>query len=129
MWLDGGHNVDGGRVLAEALAELEDRNPRPLLVVAGMLSTKDPDGFLLNFTGLAREVHAVPIAGNASAQAPADVAEAARHAGLLGSAHDSIEDALAAISSAAYATPPRIVITGSLYLAGEILAMDGTDPR
>ena len=54
IWLDGGHNVDGGRVLAEAMAELEDRNPRPLLLVAGMLSTKDSDGFLNNFAGLAQ---------------------------------------------------------------------------
>jgi dihydrofolate synthase / folylpolyglutamate synthase len=129
VWLDGGHNVEGGRVLAEALAELEDRNPRPLVLVAGMLSTKDSDGFLLNFTGLAREVHAVPVAGNAAGRAPGEVADAARHAGLLGTAHASIEDALAAIASASYATPPRVVIAGSLYLAGEILALDGTEPR
>ena len=83
IWLDGGHNVDGGRVLAEALAELEDRKPRPLILVAGMLSTKDSDGFLLNFAGLAREVHAVPIAGNTASRPPEEVAEAARHAGLV----------------------------------------------
>jgi dihydrofolate synthase/folylpolyglutamate synthase len=129
VWLDGGHNVEGGRALAEALAELEDRNPRPLVLVAGMLSTKDSDGFLLNFTGLAREVHAVPVSANAAGRDPSEVADAARHAGLRGRAHASIEDALAAIAAATYQTPPRVVITGSLYLAGEVLAMDGSEPR
>jgi dihydrofolate synthase / folylpolyglutamate synthase len=129
VWLDGGHNVEGGRALAEALAELEDRHPRPLVLIAGMLSTKDSDGFLLNFTGLAREVHAVPVGGNAAGRDPSEVAEAARHAKLRGRPHASIEDALAAISATTYATPPRVVITGSLYLAGEVLALDGSEPR
>jgi dihydrofolate synthase / folylpolyglutamate synthase len=48
---------------------------------------------------------------------------------LLGIAHSSIENALAAIAAGTYSTPPRVVITGSLYLAGEILALDGTEPR
>ena len=127
IWLDGGHNVDGGRVLAEAMAELEDRNPRPLLLVAGMLSTKDFDGFLNNFAGLAQEVHAVPITGNSTARPPEDVAAAARHAGLAAHIHASLPEAIAAIAAQPYAPAPRIVITGSLYLAGEVLALDGTD--
>src|SRR5581483_10417944 len=53
LWLDGGHNVDGGRAIADALADLEERVPRPLVLVVGMLSTKDSEGFLRNFTGLA----------------------------------------------------------------------------
>jgi dihydrofolate synthase/folylpolyglutamate synthase len=127
IWLDGGHNAEGGRVLAEAMAEREERQPRPLLLIVGMLSSKDSDGFLGNFAGLAREVHAVPITGQASARPPEEVAEAARHAGLRAVAHASLEEAFAAIAAAPGAMP-RIVITGSLYLAGEVLAFDGAAP-
>ncbi|OCC06088.1 bifunctional folylpolyglutamate synthase/dihydrofolate synthase [Labrys sp. WJW] len=129
IWLDGSHNVDGGRVLAEALAELEERNPRPLVLVTGMLTTKDSDGFLHNFAGLAREVHTVPIEHSAAARAPDAVAEAARHAGLAARAHGSLQAALEAIASEAFPVAPRVVLTGSLYLAGEILAFNGTAPK
>jgi dihydrofolate synthase / folylpolyglutamate synthase len=129
IWLDGGHNVDGGRVLAEALAELEERNPRPLVLVIGMLSTKDSDGFLQNFAGLAREVHAVPIEHSSAARSPEEVADAARHAGLAARAHSSLDLALRAIASETFPIPPRVVITGSLYLAGEVLGFNGTAPK
>ena len=61
LWLDGGHNTDGGRAIANALADLEERVSRSLVLVVGMLATKDCAGFLQNFTGLARRVVAVPI--------------------------------------------------------------------
>src|SRR5262249_55073099 len=50
LWLDGGHNPDGGRAVAAALADLEERVSRPLILVVGMLSTKDSEAFLSNFT-------------------------------------------------------------------------------
>ncbi|MDQ0396044.1 bifunctional folylpolyglutamate synthase/dihydrofolate synthase [Labrys monachus] len=129
IWLDGGHNVDGGRVLAEALAELEERTARPLVLVTGMLSTKDSDGFLQNFAGLAREVHAVPIEHSPAARTPEEVAAAARHAGLAARPHASLEAALRAIADEAFPVAPRVVITGSLYLAGEVLGFNGTAPK
>src|ERR671929_130297 len=46
LWLDGGHNADGGRAIANALADLEERVSRPLLLVVGMLATKDVEAFL-----------------------------------------------------------------------------------
>src|SRR5581483_8493400 len=61
LWLDGGHNADGGRAIAAALADLEERVPRPLVLIVGMLTTKDNAGFLGNFSGIARSVIAVPI--------------------------------------------------------------------
>ena len=61
LWLDGGHNAEGGRAIASALGDLEERVSRPLIVVVGMLTTKDSAGFLRNFSGLARRVIAVPI--------------------------------------------------------------------
>lgn len=129
IWLDGGHNVDGGRVLAEALAELEERHPRPLVLVTGMLTTKDSDGFLHNFSGLAREVHTVPIEHSSAARSPEEVAVAARHAGLAARPHASLEEALRAIASEAFPVAPRVVLTGSLYLAGEVLTFNGSAPR
>ncbi len=57
LWLDGGHNADGGQAIAAALADLEERVPRPLVLIVGMLSTKDSEGFLKNFSGLARTSH------------------------------------------------------------------------
>src|SRR5581483_2991145 len=63
LWLDGGHNPDGGRAVAAALADLEDRVSRPLVLIVGMLRNKDCRGFLANFTGLARRLIAVPVPG------------------------------------------------------------------
>jgi dihydrofolate synthase/folylpolyglutamate synthase len=61
LWLDGGQNPDGGRAVAAALADLEERVSRPLVLVVGMMATKDAEGFLHNFSGLARRVITVPI--------------------------------------------------------------------
>ena len=83
LWLDGGHNADGGRAVAGALADLEERVSRPLVLVVGMLSTKDSEGFLRNFSGLARRVIAVPIHQDKAvpAEALAGIAQDHRHSG------------------------------------------------
>src|SRR5215212_4522803 len=49
LWLDGGHNVDGGRLLAAAVADLSERSDAPLVLIVGMLSTKDSEGFFRSF--------------------------------------------------------------------------------
>ena len=51
MWLDGSHNPEGGRITAAVLADLEERVPRPAVLVSGMLATKDYEGFLRNLGG------------------------------------------------------------------------------
>ncbi len=127
LWLDGGHNPDCGRVIAAALADLEERVSRPLVLVVGMLATKDREGFLHNFTGLARRVIAVPIHQENGVPAQT-IAEAARNVGIPAQASDGIADALAAITQLDLEVPPRILVTGSLYLAGEVLAANGTPP-
>src|SRR3954469_437460 len=127
LWLDGGHNQDGGRAIAAALGDLEERVSRPLVLIVGMLSTKDRDGFLRNFTGLVRRVFGVPIHQDKGVPV-AEITEAARQAGMPADASASIEDALAAIGRLGFEAPPRILITGSLYLAGEALAANGTEP-
>jgi dihydrofolate synthase/folylpolyglutamate synthase len=128
LWLDGGHNIDGGRAIANALADLEERVSRPLVLVVGMLSTKDCEGFLRNFAGLAQRIVAVPIS-HQEKSAPSDrIADAARAVGIPAHSSADIKSALAAIRSYELMPPPRILITGSLYLAGNVLAANGTPP-
>jgi dihydrofolate synthase/folylpolyglutamate synthase len=128
LWLDGGHNADGGRVLAEAMADLHDRNPAPLVMIVGMLGTKDTAAVLKPFAGLARELVAVPIPGQQAARPAEEVAGLARSVGLTASAALSVPDAISAIAARDWPQPPRILICGSLYLAGEVLALNGTPP-
>ena len=127
LWLDGGHNADGGRAIAAALADLEERVSRPLILIVGMLSTKDAEGFLRNFTGLARRVITVPIHQD-KALPPAALADTARGIGIPALARDDVESALVTIGKLELAPAPRVLITGSLYLAGEVLDANGTPP-
>jgi dihydrofolate synthase/folylpolyglutamate synthase len=128
LWLDGGHNADGGQAIAAALADLEERVPRPLVLIVGMLSTKDSAGFLKNFSGLARKIITVPIHQDKTVPA-ADLAEVAANAGIPSLARDSLEGAIAAAGKLDLEPAPRILITGSLYLAGEVLSANGTPPQ
>ena len=128
VWLDGGHNPGGGEVLAEAIHAMNARGPRPLVMIAGMISTKDPRGFLEYFAAFRPKLHAVPFAYPAALGAEA-LADAARSLGLDARAEASLESALAAVKARDWPVPPRVLITGSLYLAGEVLAADGWEPR
>ena len=67
LWLDGGHNVAGGQAVAQTLAELEERAPKPVALVLGMMGQKDAHGFLEHFRGLVRRVVTVPIPGGPEA--------------------------------------------------------------
>jgi dihydrofolate synthase/folylpolyglutamate synthase len=128
LWLDGGHNPDGGRAVAAALADLEERVSRPLVLIVGMLANKDCAGFLSNFTGLARRMIAVPVPGAEKGLTAEAVADAARAIGLPATSRDNLEEALEVARKLDLDPPPRILITGSLYLAGEVLRENGTLP-
>ncbi|WP_298956803.1 folylpolyglutamate synthase/dihydrofolate synthase family protein [uncultured Methylobacterium sp.] len=128
LWLDGGHNVDGGRILAAAMADLQERGDAPLVLVAGLLGTKDAEGFLRNFVGLARALVAVPIGGQMAARPPEEVAAIATGIGLRAEIAPSIEAALAGLDDRKWERPPRVLICGSLYLAGAVLTANGTPP-
>ena len=128
LWVDGGHNPDGGRAIASALADLEERVSRPLVLVVGMLASKDSGGFLRNFAGLARRIVAVPIPDQENVLSAAALADAARAVGIPAEESPDLETALAAIGRSALDQPARILITGSLYLAGAALAANGTPP-
>lgn len=129
IWLDGGHNPGAGTAIAEALAELEERMPRPLFLVAGMISTKDPVGYFEAFAGMVRHVFTVPIRGSESGIDPLVLADDAAEAGLSAEPVDDVAEALSVIRENWDSAPePRILICGSLYLAGDVLAENGTPP-
>jgi dihydrofolate synthase/folylpolyglutamate synthase len=128
IWLDGGHNAEGGRVAAAALGDLEERVSRPLVVIVGMIANKDAGAFLANFAGLTRHIVAVEIPDRDDAMPPDRLADAARALGMRVENAPSVEAALRSLSRLAYEVPPRILIAGSLYLAGHVLAANGTPP-
>ncbi len=129
LWLDGGHNPDGGRAVAAALADIEERVPRPLVLIVGMLTTKDFAGFLNNFAGLARRLIAVPVPSAEKGLPAETVAEAARALDIPATSRANLDEALDAVRKLDLDPPPRILITGSLYLAGDVLRENGTPPQ
>jgi dihydrofolate synthase / folylpolyglutamate synthase len=129
LWLDGGHNADGGRIIAAALADIEERVSRPLVLIVGMLATKDCEGFLRNFTGLARHIITVPVPGAEKSIAAEELADRTRRIGLSATSGHDLNEALSAVRKLDLDPPPRILITGSLYLAGDVLSQNGTFPQ
>ncbi|MBS9721680.1 bifunctional folylpolyglutamate synthase/dihydrofolate synthase [Tianweitania sp. BSSL-BM11] len=130
IWLDGGHNPGAGAVIAEALADQEDRNPRPLFLIAGMINTKDQTNYFRAFKGMVRHVFTVPV-GSSDAGVPNDeLAVRAGEAGLSAEPIASVGNALSLLRETWDETEdaPRILIGGSLYLAGQVLAENGTPP-
>ena len=125
LWLDGGHNPAAGTALAQSLAEMNDRDGKPLHMIMGMLETKDAAGYLRPFDGLVRSLRTLTIPeepGSASAQSLVD---AAVRAGLTAQAAANLAHALQDITAITAGTPARILICGSLYLAGQVLRENG----
>jgi dihydrofolate synthase / folylpolyglutamate synthase len=121
LWLDGGHNQAAGEVLADMAKGWQDR---PLYLVFGMLDTKEPRQFLRPLSPLVRSLVAVPVPGE---HASLSTAAAAEHARAVGISASEAADAQAAVAAIAQSTtqPCRILICGSLYLAGSVLAENG----
>jgi dihydrofolate synthase / folylpolyglutamate synthase len=120
VWLDGGHNPAAGTALAEALGRLP---ARPVHLVVGMLRTKDVEGFLRPLARVAESVTGVDIAGEPATLRAAETVAAARAAGLPA---EVAESPLAAVAGLALRAPTgRILICGSLYLAGQVLRENG----
>jgi dihydrofolate synthase/folylpolyglutamate synthase len=122
LWLDGGHNPSAGIALAQTLADLEERAPKPLYLICGMMGLKDATGFLSPFRGLVRHIVTVPIPGAHEAPfSPEALAEVANRIDLSAEPSAEIESALKRIEILD-AAPKRVLICGSLYLAGHVLA-------
>ncbi|MCG7629613.1 bifunctional folylpolyglutamate synthase/dihydrofolate synthase [Epibacterium sp. MM17-32] len=120
LWLDGGHNAAAGIALADVLAQLPKR---PTHLICGMLNTKDVTGYMRPLAARADSLTAVSIPGEAATLSAADTAAAAASVGLAAQEAESVAAALSAI----LARDPdcRVLICGSLYLAGNILRENG----
>ncbi|MEA3013909.1 MAG: dihydrofolate synthase / folylpolyglutamate synthase [Sphingomonadales bacterium] len=120
LWVDGAHNAAAAHAVAGFLRARVPEG-RPLHLVFGLLSDRDPAAVLAPFRGLPATVHAIPIAGF-DCQAAEVMSGAARALGLAASSSASFQDALRAIARQADpARPPVVLVIGSLYLAGEVL--------
>ena len=113
------------------MAGFEERQSRPLYLITGMINTKDPVGYFRAFADIAQDVFTVPIRGTDAALDPVALAHAAFDAGLVAAPMASVADALREIVERVdpAALPPRILIGGSLYLVGNVLADNGTPPK
>ena len=116
LWLDGGHNPAAGQAIARHLASLPNR---PTHLICGMLNTKDIAGYLTPMAPHVQSLTAVSIPGEAATLPAETTAAAARAAGIDANTADTVADALAAIAKRA--PRARVLICGSLYLAGSVL--------
>ena len=116
VWLDGGHNVDGGKAIAAHFAG------QKIHLITGVLANKDALGLLEPFKGWATSVTPLPVPGHAH-HAPEQIAEIGRELGMAVIPATTPEDAIAA------APEGTILILGSLYLAGEVLRLNGQTPH
>ncbi|MEM7729267.1 MAG: folylpolyglutamate synthase/dihydrofolate synthase family protein [Pseudomonadota bacterium] len=134
VWLDGGHNPHAAQALSTHMAGLEARSPKPLILVMGILANKNAGAFLDYFEGLAAGLVAVEIDGHASLS-PDVLTELASARGLATVIGNNLTDAMQKAVNMGEALsrqtvdepiiPPRILICGSLYLAGQVLAENG----
>ncbi|MBO9407738.1 bifunctional folylpolyglutamate synthase/dihydrofolate synthase [Shimia sp. R9_1] len=120
LWLDGGHNAAAGQALAAHIAGLPKRETH---LICGMLNTKDVSGYLSPLAEVSDSLHAVSIPGEANTLLAEETAEHANAAGLTAHVAESVAKAIATIS--AQSPEARILICGSLYLAGAVLRENG----
>ena len=122
IWLDGGHNAAAGAALAGSIAAM--RHHGPIHLVVGMLANKDVAGLLGPIAPLAARLTAVPVNGHAC-HPPEHIAAVARTLGLVADSAPDVSGALRSIDARA---PATVLIVGSLYLAGEVLAANDEAP-
>ena len=123
LWLDGGHNPAAGDMIADTLAGFEEKAPKPVYLVVGMMGQKDALGFLAPFRGLVRGIYTVPIPGaHETPHSQETLAEVAQSAGLQAIDREGVIAALQTIAALPKG-PKRVLICGSLYLAGHVLTL------
>jgi dihydrofolate synthase/folylpolyglutamate synthase len=110
IWLDGGHNPSAGTAIAQAFAEIEDRDSRPLFIICGMLTTKDPAGFFRPFAGLVRHAMTVPVPMSEAGFDPGRLAEIAMQEDVPARPFPDVKTALASLHlERGHGEPPRIL--------------------
>ena len=125
MWLDGGHNPHAGRALAKVITGWRTESRAPVYLICGMLAAKDPAGFLAPLARLVTAGWTVPVPGHAGMD-PRSLATLMHGLDLRATAAEGLEAAFSALQQR---RPGRVLVTGSLYLAGTLLAADGFRPR
>lgn len=125
LWLDGGHNEHGAAALARVIAEMNQTRPAPLVLIMGMMNTRHPADFLKPFAGQVQQIFTLTVPGEPNAHKAETIAGMARAAGFAAAAKRSI---LSALQAAAAIPHARVLICGSLYLAGDVLARNHTPP-
>ena len=121
LWVDGGHNGAAARQIADYASRWWG-GALPLVLIFAALKTKDPKALLRPFTGMASAVHTLPIPHHES-RSPEELAGLAKQLGFQTTANDELRVALSQIVQ-----PARVLIFGSLYLAGQALQANGTIP-
>ncbi len=134
LWLDGGHNEDAGQVIASMLRDWQDQDgqkkdgqgkAKPVSLIFGMLNTKEPVAFLKHLAPLADDLNAVAIPGDHASLSAEDCVGYAREVGLPAQGFASVDAALKSIMAEHGPDKRRVLICGSLYLAGTVLAENG----
>ena len=120
IWLDGGHNPAAGKAIAATMARLPKRETH---LICGMLNTKDASGYMAPLAPFAEQLIGVSIPEAPATLSAEETASAARKAGIEASVAGSVEEALAKITK--IAPQARVLICGSLYLAGIVLRDNG----
>jgi dihydrofolate synthase/folylpolyglutamate synthase len=121
LWVDGGHNPSAARLVADH-ARKKWRDDLPLVLLFASLKAKDAAGVLRPFKGIADKVMTMPIDGH-ECRSPQELESLAESMGLSATAKTGLADAMAALRK-----PARVLVFGSLYLAGELLALNGPLP-
>lgn len=125
LWLDGGHNAAAGAALADLLAEMAARAPATLAIVVGMIDTKAVESYARPLADLVADARTVRVPDTAAAIDAADLAARLQSAGVPASPAGSVRAALADLVAAHPQGPLRLLICGSLYLAGSVLRDHG----
>jgi dihydrofolate synthase/folylpolyglutamate synthase len=120
LWLDGGHNPAGGQAVAATLARMPVRETH---LICGMLNTKDVRGYMVPLAPQTTALHAVEIPGEKNTLPATQTRDAALAAGIKAEIAGSVAEALGTI--AAQTPTGRVLICGSLYLAGTVLRENG----
>ncbi len=136
LWIDGGHNPGAGTVISKFIQQLQSRVERPLILIFGQLTTKDPVGYLKAFSGLASHIYTVPITSSEAGYLPQELTEIAMSLGIEASSCGSLKAALKKIndnwtseSGPTGKAAPRVLVCGTLYLVGDALAQNETPPQ
>jgi len=121
VWLDGGHNPAAAEQICKSFAKMNEASAKPTYLIAGMLNTKDQTSFFAGLKPIIERGYCVPIDDETAATPENELAQLAQKAGLDMVATSNLSSAVKALKPVVESSPCRLLIAGSLYLAGQIL--------